>query len=197
MHRSATHSRRRRRASAERLESRLLMATFTVSNTLNSGAGSLRQAITDANATTAADVIRFALPVSGGNVATIQPASPLPAITAPLDIDGTTQAGYGLFGPVVELSGASAGANASGLVFTNASNSRVRGLIINRWTAVGIRVTGGSGVAVEANYIGVDKNGTSAAGNVTGVVIADASACLLYTSPSPRDGLLSRMPSSA
>ena len=27
--------------------------------------------------------------------------------------------------------------------------------------------------------------------------IADFDACLLYTSPSPRDGLLSRMPSSA
>ena len=29
------------------------------------------------------------------------------------------------------------------------------------------------------------------------IVIADAVICLLYTSPSPRDGLLSRMPSSA
>ena len=29
------------------------------------------------------------------------------------------------------------------------------------------------------------------------VTIEDAMACLLYTSPSPRDGLLSRMPSSA
>ena len=28
-------------------------------------------------------------------------------------------------------------------------------------------------------------------------VIVDGSGCLLYTSPSPRDGLLSRMPSSA
>ena len=28
-------------------------------------------------------------------------------------------------------------------------------------------------------------------------IVAAASACLLYTSPSPRDGLLSRMPSSA
>ena len=28
-------------------------------------------------------------------------------------------------------------------------------------------------------------------------LIEDAHACLLYTSPSPRDGLLSRMPSSA
>ena len=29
------------------------------------------------------------------------------------------------------------------------------------------------------------------------VAIANVLACLLYTSPSPRDGLLSRMPSSA
>ena len=29
------------------------------------------------------------------------------------------------------------------------------------------------------------------------VQLNDANACLLYTSPSPRDGLLSRMPSSA
>ena len=28
-------------------------------------------------------------------------------------------------------------------------------------------------------------------------VLSDVNACLLYTSPSPRDGLLSRMPSSA
>ena len=30
-----------------------------------------------------------------------------------------------------------------------------------------------------------------------GSEISDSEACLLYTSPSPRDGLLSRMPSSA
>ena len=30
-----------------------------------------------------------------------------------------------------------------------------------------------------------------------GVVVGSAFTCLLYTSPSPRDGLLSRMPSSA
>ena len=31
----------------------------------------------------------------------------------------------------------------------------------------------------------------------TGADALDAETCLLYTSPSPRDGLLSRMPSSA
>ena len=32
---------------------------------------------------------------------------------------------------------------------------------------------------------------------VTMVTLGKATTCLLYTSPSPRDGLLSRMPSSA
>ena len=32
---------------------------------------------------------------------------------------------------------------------------------------------------------------------LTTALLADLHACLLYTSPSPRDGLLSRMPSSA
>ena len=31
----------------------------------------------------------------------------------------------------------------------------------------------------------------------TEIVFINSSSCLLYTSPSPRDGLLSRMPSSA
>ena len=34
-------------------------------------------------------------------------------------------------------------------------------------------------------------------GGISGIVNAQDEACLLYTSPSPRDGLLSRMPSSA
>ena len=37
----------------------------------------------------------------------------------------------------------------------------------------------------------------SLAGHTNDVLSAQFSPCLLYTSPSPRDGLLSRMPSSA
>ena len=40
-------------------------ATFTVTNTNDSGSGSLRAAITAANGTPAADIITFALPGSG------------------------------------------------------------------------------------------------------------------------------------
>ncbi len=61
-------------------------ATFTVTNLNNSGAGSLRQAITDANAAAGADTITFS--VSG----TILLDSTLPHIT---DADGLTMDGTG------------------------------------------------------------------------------------------------------
>ena len=49
-------------------------ATFTVTNTSDSGAGSLRQAILDANANPGLDTIAFDIP--GAGVHTITPATP-------------------------------------------------------------------------------------------------------------------------
>ena len=46
-----------RRLLLEPLERRLLLATFAVTNTLDSGGGSLRQAIADANTNAGADTI--------------------------------------------------------------------------------------------------------------------------------------------
>ena len=76
--------------------------TFTVTNTANGGAGSLREAITKANAAAGADEVAFADAVGG----TITLASQLPTITDPagLAIDG---------GGDVAVSG-----NGSGRVFT-------------------------------------------------------------------------------
>src|SRR5262245_38726721 len=65
--------------------------TFVVTNTNNSGAGSLAQAILNANANPGADLIAFDIPGSG--VHTITPASSLPTITDPVTIDGYTQNG--------------------------------------------------------------------------------------------------------
>src|SRR3954451_25438676 len=73
---------------------------YTVTNTYDAGAGSLRQAIIDANANPGADIIRFNIAVGGGNVfegtapytyAVIQINTVLPTITEALVIDGTTQ----------------------------------------------------------------------------------------------------------
>ncbi len=66
-------------------------ATFTVTSVNDSGAGSLRQAILDANAAAGADTIGFN--ITGSGVHTLTPASALPAITGPVTIDGYTQAG--------------------------------------------------------------------------------------------------------
>ena len=69
----------------------LSAATFTVANTNDSGAGSLRQAILDANASAGADVIDFN--IAGAGVHTITPTSELPPITDTATIDGYTQPG--------------------------------------------------------------------------------------------------------
>ena len=62
------------------MEDRTLLSAFLVSNTGDSGPGSLRQAIVDSNAATGAtNTIDFKIP--GQGVQTIAPASPLPAIT--------------------------------------------------------------------------------------------------------------------
>ena len=55
--------------SLERLEDRTVPSTFTVSNLADSGPGSLRQAVLDANAHPGADVIRFAHAARDGTIA--------------------------------------------------------------------------------------------------------------------------------
>lgn len=75
-------------------------ATFTVLNTNDAGAGSLRQAIIDAEANPGFDIIVFDGTLSG----TINLASNLPIITQTLNIDGTTADDAGI-GPDIRLDG--------------------------------------------------------------------------------------------
>src|SRR3954462_9725902 len=64
---------------------------YPVTNTSDSGPGSLRQAIVDANGHSGPDNISFNIPGSG--VRTITLATALPAITSPVTIDDYTQPG--------------------------------------------------------------------------------------------------------
>lgn len=166
------------RLAIEPLEDRrLLAALFTVLNTNDSGAGSLRQAIIDANFAAGADAIEFNIPGSG--VQTISPISALPIITGPVTIDGYTQPGAS---PntlaqgndavlLVELSGASAGAS-DGLRLA-AGSSTVLGLVINRFQRRGIEVTNADSNTIAGNFIGTDPGGTLDRGNgLEGVMIS-------------------------
>src|SRR3954470_5838732 len=78
---------------AEVLEGRQLLATFTVITVADTGPGSLREAILSANVTPGLDQINFAVPGPASTPIQIVPATPLPAITDAVVIDGTTQAG--------------------------------------------------------------------------------------------------------
>src|SRR5438045_4371785 len=77
--------------SIEPLESRLLLAVFTVTNTNDSGAGSLRDALAQSNNTVGVDTIAFNIS-SASKV--IRPASPLPDLWDPGIMDATTQPSY-------------------------------------------------------------------------------------------------------
>src|SRR4029077_7943506 len=123
-----------------------------------SGAGSLRQAILDAEASVGTlDTIQFN--ISGSRVHTIAPASALPTITDPVIIDGTTQPGYA-GAPLIEIAG-SAASIATGLSITG-GGSTIRGLTINRFTGNAISITVNGGNLIERNFLGPNPAGTSA-----------------------------------
>src|SRR5690242_15880131 len=81
-----------KRPVAETLEARTLLTTYIVSTVADTGPGSLRQAILDANAHSGADDCAFAVPDPG--VHRITPVTPLPQLTDTLNLDATTQPGY-------------------------------------------------------------------------------------------------------
>ena len=180
----------------ECLEDRLVLSTFLVSNTNDSGMGSLRQAILDANAAVGStNLIQFA--ILGTGVHTIAPLSSLPTVTNPVVIDGYSQTGASANTLAVgdnavlkiELDGASAGTGTAGLTLA-AGGSTVRGLVINRFGGDGIDVNG-SGPAndtIAGNFIGTNASGSGALGNGHfGVLLNAGSNTVGGTTPGDRN----------
>src|SRR5687768_17213733 len=158
------HQHRRRRSyratlAVETLEQRTLLSTYTVSNANDAGAGSLRQAILDANAHGGADNIHFAI---GSGAKTINLVKGLPSITDTTTLDASTQPGYA-GKPLITLNGAGAG-TADGLRITG-SGVHVRGLVINRFSGSGMLVLGKGSNRITNCYVGTDASGTLAAAN--------------------------------
>lgn len=137
-------------------------ASVRVTNTNDSGPGSLREALLTSNARPGRDYIAFN--IAGPGPYTINCLSPLPAIVDPVDIDGRAQPGYaGL--PIVELCGTSAGSGADGLHVVSGGTT-IRGLVINGFADDGIELEGPSGGnLVQGCYIGTDLSGTVDMGN--------------------------------
>jgi hypothetical protein len=132
-----------------------LGTTLTVINTDDSGVGSLRQAIADANGMAGADMIVFNIPGTGQKTITL--LSLLPVITETVTIDGGN---IGDTSNRVELTGA--GGLATGLDFetSGASNSVIRNLVINGFTGRQIQfLFSVTNCTIEGNFIGLNATG--------------------------------------
>jgi hypothetical protein len=146
--------------------------SFLVTNNNNHGAGSLRDAIINANATLGADTITFNIPGPGVKVISLLTA--LPEITEQVVIDATTQPGYA-GAPLIELDGTGAGGSASGLVI-KAGGSTVRGLAIGNFlgtAAIWLRDCNNN--LIQANYLGIAADGATARQNTRGIVLNNSS----------------------
>lgn len=133
---------------------------YIVTNTGDSGPGSLRQAILNANANTGPDTIQFAI-VGAARAITLSAA--LPTITGVLAIDGSTQAGVSVVGSRVSSA-------ITGLAFaTAASDSYVGGLTISGFKGIGIAVTNAK-MTLQSNMLTGNKTGISLSASANSLI---------------------------
>lgn len=160
-------------------------SAFVVNNVADAGPGTLRQAMTMANATVGQDIISFAFMAPG--VQTIKPLSQLPILTdmAGVIIDGCSQPGAICANPpsaaslLIQIDGSLAGM-AHGF-WIQSNNNTIQGLIINRFQGNGVYINGAIEAAnntISLNYIGTDPTGTADAGNGTSLANLWAGVCV-------------------
>ena len=145
-----------------------------VTNLNDSGAGSLREAMSLASSNNlGTTLIRF--DVSG----TISLNSELPVVSTSVYIDafdGVVDPSE----PRITLDGSSVGGSANGLIFLGSTDSFVQGIKIINFSANGISANNADGLIIQGNYIGTDGNneaGNGRAGvsllNSNNVVVAN------------------------
>jgi hypothetical protein len=168
---------------------RVVAQTISVSSTDDSGPGTLRQALLDANAVAGTNIINFAFP--GGPPYVIRLLSPLPPISDSTFIDGWSQLEFqGV--PVVQVDGTgvppvpAVPAGIDGLIVTG-GNTSIRGLVLNGF-AVGIRLGGPGSNVVQGNFIGTDRTGMIGLSNAAdGIVVTSGHNLIGGTNPGERN----------
>jgi len=158
---------RRARVSLQVLEDRTLPAVFTVSSLADSGAGSLRQAISDANShvnsvADPTDAINFTV---AGTI-TLLSGLTLDDSSGGTIIDGRTAPGWS-GAPVVILHGANS--SFTGLSITRANNAVWALQIDSFGTGIDISSVNATGNVIAGNFIGT--NGTAAFANGNGILV--------------------------
>jgi hypothetical protein len=154
---------------------------YTVVNTSDSGTGSLRWAIGQANAHAGSDQVVFN--IAGGGVKVIAPPTPLPSLAAGTSVLGNTQPGY-TGAPLIRIDGGDLPANFWGFD-TAGGNLTIYGLQIVRFNGPGIRVWH-SGVAIKGNWIGT--SGTADLGNSSDGITCHSGTGLVVGGTGVNDG---------
>ncbi|MEQ9307413.1 MAG: LamG-like jellyroll fold domain-containing protein, partial [Marinoscillum sp.] len=168
----------------------MYVAPYSVINTNDSGDGSLRQAITDANASTSKETITFNIPGAGPWLIDLQSALPtidnasdvgmiIDATTQPgfdmdnglmVNIDGTnagTVDGLDIEEPNVEVYGLHISSFNQGISTTSGMDGFViggpnKGNVISNNSAHGLFILNTNGGLIQGNRIGTSMDGTSA-----------------------------------
>ena len=141
--------------------------SFVVTNTGDAGAGSLRQAILDANAQMGHDVIPFNIPGTGLHTIVLQTSLPGLADDAGVEIDGYSQPGASVNTLTIgndavlriQLDGSKLFESTGAALIALSSNNTIRGLVIAGFPNAGGVFIGGSNNVVQGNFIGVNSTG--------------------------------------
>jgi hypothetical protein len=161
------------------------VTVFVVTNTNESGPGSLAQAILDANANPGADIIQFDIPGTG--LQTIALSGPLPPVMDLQLIDGYSQPGsVANTDPVADnavLQVELLGSGTDGLTIL-AGSSIVQGLIFDGFSNA-ITLSGGGGNSIQGNFIGTNAAGSAVLGNFAGISITDGTSADLIGDSDP------------
>jgi len=151
-----------------------VFGSTVVVNTNDSGAGSLRAAILNANATPGVQTITFAIP--GEGPAVIFPSAALPPITESVVIDGFPQVGAHDGQPIVEVRGPGDTVGWSGFEL-QASAITIRGLAITQFGQAIFAGQSQTGHVLERNYIGTNRSNEDR-GNNFGVIWRSSSSAI-------------------
>ena len=178
-------NRNRKPAVLEALERRRLMTVYNVTNVLDAGPGSFRQAILDATAH-AGNTIHFTINSGPTKISLL---SALPTVTNSVVIDATTLAGYN-GRPLLELDGTAVTAGYG--LWLKATNVTVRGFVIHSFGLgpngrSAIRIDNGSDT-VQNCYLGTSADGlTSLPNGFSGLEAGAGSNLIGGTGPHDRN----------
>jgi trimeric autotransporter adhesin len=159
---------------------------------------SLREAINANNQSDPGDYSDHSIifSIAGAGLHTIQPTTPLATITRDVTIDATTQPGYALGAPVIELNGSNVVASdvedKVGIHITLSVNyDSIRGFVINGFEYAGLMIEETRNYRVESNFIGTNATGTQAVPNGYGIILRNANSIDVGVGSSDKGNVIS------